>query len=436
MLVIISRKLTRTLILYTQRNLNLRQTVKQHLFSFQKDKGLDITYVNVINKFPKFLSNYSYDLLILHYSFLGGHRFFADEKLWLKKTKGIDSLNVKFKVAIPQDEFLYTDRLYFLFKKVNVDMILTTLYSDKDIKLFYERDKLYKPSIKKVLPGYLDESIINYCIKNEINFNDRKVDIGYRGRNLNYVCGEHGEQKYNLTIFFKSFFKDKNLKFDIENTDESNHLKNFVFTGEKWYDFLLSCKSVLGCEGGSSLYDKDGNITRKVKDFLKHNPKATFQDVKKKCFLKEDFLIENYALGPKNLEATASKTLQILVEGNYNNVLIPWRHYIPLKKDYSNIDVVIKSLSDTELCQKIINNAYKEIALNKDYTYSHFISLIKNNLPSEILNNQENLKINNILKIKVIVNNNLNLLKGELLLILKKIISVFIKPKVLKQIFY
>ena len=63
MLVIISRKLTRTLILYTQRNLNLRQTVKEHLFSFQKDKGLDITYVNVINKFPKFLSNYSYDLL-------------------------------------------------------------------------------------------------------------------------------------------------------------------------------------------------------------------------------------------------------------------------------------------------------------------------------------------------------------------------------------
>ena len=147
-------------------------------------------------------------------------------------------------------------------------------------------------------------------------------------------------------------------------------------------------------------------------------------------------LIENYALGPKNLEATASKILQILVEGNYNNVLIPWRHYIPLKKDYSNIDEVIKSLSDTELCQKIINNAYREIALNKNYRYSHFTSLIKNNLPSEILNNQENLKINFILKIKVIINNNLNLLKGEILLKLKKIISVFVKPKILKQIFY
>ena len=49
----------------------------------------------------------------------------------------------------------------------------------------------------------------------------------------------------------------------------------------------------------------------------------------KEMFFKRRF-DENYALGPKNLEATASKTLQILVEGNYN-VLKPWDITFPKK---------------------------------------------------------------------------------------------------------
>ena len=49
----------------------------------------------------------------------------------------------------------------------------------------------------------------------------------------------------NIILRFKSFLKEKNIKFDIENTDESNYIKN-LFYWENWYNFLLSCKSVLG----------------------------------------------------------------------------------------------------------------------------------------------------------------------------------------------
>ena len=88
----------------------------------------------------------------------------------------------------------------------------------------------------------------------------------------------------------------------------------------------MNCKYFLGCEGGSSLYDKNGQIYRDVENYLKRFPNTDFFEIKNLFFKQTDFNIKNFALGPRNLECILTKTVQVLVEGEYNGVLKPWKH--------------------------------------------------------------------------------------------------------------
>jgi hypothetical protein len=73
----------------------------------------------------------------------------------------------------------------------------------------------------------------------------------------------------------------------------------------------------------------------------------------------------------------------ILYEGEYSGILIPGRHYIPLKKDFSNIKEVIARLRDNDYLQQMANIAYEEIALNPEYSYRSFIQKIDKVIETE-----------------------------------------------------
>lgn len=40
------------------------------------------------------------------------------------------------------------------------------------------------------------------------------------------------------------------------------------------------------------------------------------------------------------------RTAQVLLEGYYNGIFEPWKHYIPIKKDCSNLDQVFAASAD------------------------------------------------------------------------------------------
>jgi hypothetical protein len=45
-------------------------------------------------------------------------------------------------------------------------------------------------------------------------------------------------------------------------------------------------------------------------------------------------------------EACMMRTAQVLLEGYYNGIFEPWKHYIPIKKDCSNLDQVFAASAD------------------------------------------------------------------------------------------
>ena len=77
-------------------------------------------------------------------------------------------------------------------------------------------------------------------------------------------------------------------------------------------------------------------------------------------------------IGPRNFEAAATKTCQILIEGDYGGVLKANVHYLPIKKDFSDFERILESLND-DLGQRIASKAYEDIALNPVYGYQYLV---------------------------------------------------------------
>ena len=59
-----------------------------------------------------------------------------------------------------------------------------------------------------------------------------------------------------------------------------------------------------------------------------------------------DWKIPYRTISPRNFEAAAFRVCQILYEGHYSGVMEPMRHYIPLRKDFSNFDEVVERFRD------------------------------------------------------------------------------------------
>ncbi len=377
------------LVLYSITERINRSTINEHLFSFKKfGENNDFHYVNIFDSIPNFLLHIKYDAIILHYTFLGWKRFQKESEPWYLKMKNLRYLQ-GIKIAIPQDEYDGTDRLCDVFKDGKIDIIYTCFTNDKDIEKAYPYSKTGVTKIKKVFTGYINQDIIQELAKILIPFDERPIDIGYRARKLPAYFGRHGQLKYELVNVFNDALSKSDLRTDIQNTNDNFVIENMqvIKLGFAWYDFLINCKAIIGCEGGSSLLDADGSINKKVKEFERANPNASFDEIETNCFPNQDYNISCFALSPRHFEAAMTKTLQILVEGNYSGVFLPWVHYVPLKRDFSNIEDVINVLNNPDLCKSIISNAYKDIVLSGLYSYQMFVSNIYSDIENSINGN-------------------------------------------------
>jgi hypothetical protein len=402
------------LILYQLLSRKDRGTIQEHLYSFKNyDNGNTYCYVNVEKSIPIYLNWINFDAVIFHYTFLGGQRFIDEEKPWNNLIRNAKLLK-GYKIAIPQDEYDHTDRLNKFFRETGINSVYTCFTNQADIDYAYP---YYKSGVKfffQVFTGYIDEIRNEKLALNALSYKNRPIDIGYRARKLPAYFGRHGQLKYELVDLFIRATESKDFVTDIKNTQENSKKTKDKFTklGNDWFDFLFTCKAIIGCEGGASLLDANGSIKNKVNAFEKLNPEADFDEIEKACFPEQDFNISCFALSPRHFEAVMTQTLQILVEGTYGNIFKPWIHYIPLKRDFSNLDEILATLKNPEKCQEIINNAYKDILLSRKYTYSSFVKDILNDIKSSVKtkDNNQNVFFNYVLISITNFRNNLLLL--------------------------
>jgi hypothetical protein len=146
-----------------------------------------------------------------------------------------------------------------------------------------------------------------------------------------------------------------------------------VLSGDNWYRFLLRCRTTLGVEGGASVLDRDGSICVRTRDWVREHPQATFEQVRDACFPGQDGLLSLFAIGPRHLEACATRTCQLLVEGQYQGVLRAGQDYLPIRRDFSNLREVLRAIGDDALVRRVAESAWQRVVASGRYTYAGFV---------------------------------------------------------------
>lgn len=370
------------IVLYALYEKTPRKTIIDSHFCFSRyDKNnhyyylniYDTTSVDVINRKKKLREDIS--AIIVHYTAVAMR---YDPEWWDRNEQRLTKLLKSFscdKIVIPQDEYHYTGVLQRFIKECGIKTIFTCSYPEDYDKL-YPKSLGYE-SIDTVFTGYVDEDTLDLIKHHDVPNKERGIDIGYRARRLPFFTGRHGQLKYELVRVFKEYFSnhDTGLKYDIENTDTGNSNEN-VFYGNDWIEWIMKCRTMLGCLGGGGLVDWDGTLIKRVNEYCGENPNATFEETEHSCFEGRDDWIHLFALSPRHFECAMAHTTQVLVEGNYADVFKPGIDYIEIKKDFSNIDDVVEKIKDKEYCEKIADNCYKNVIESGKYTYAIFVDKV------------------------------------------------------------
>jgi hypothetical protein len=166
------------------------------------------------------------------------------------------------------------------------------------------------------------------------------------------------------------------LTADISSGRGAGNETKDTLKGDDWYRFLLDCRFTIGVEGGASVLDWDGSINARTHAYLAAHPDASFEEVEAACFPGQDGNLGLMALSPRHLEACATRTCQVLVEGRYNGVLTPGLHYIPLSADLSNISDVLAQMKSEPERIRMVDAAYRDIVDSGDWTYRGFVAKV------------------------------------------------------------
>lgn len=311
-----------------------------------------------------FLRRVRFDLVIFSTLFLsqhwGGAKHFARVARRAQDVKQLDAV----KIALPQDEFYFPDLYSQFCNELRIDAIYSVA-PEETWPLIYRR-LAYAPRFYRVLTGYIDER--KFRARPTAG---RRIDIGYRtiGRPTPSY-GTFGYRKWAIAERFRDACRGRPLRADISTDDRDK------FVDDAWYDFLADCKYVLGVESGTSVVDHDGSVTSAIHAFLRDHPAASFEIVALACLNGIDGKVIIRALGPRHLEACLTGTCQILIEGEYNDILRPWAHYIPVKPDFSDIEQVLDIVERDDRREEIVANAWRDIVASGRYTFRSFVTYV------------------------------------------------------------
>ncbi len=225
-----------------------------------------------------------------------------------------------------------------------------------------------------MLTGYLDERTVERIDGIVATRRDRTVDIGYRTVPAKPYLGRHAALKAELSDVVGERAPERGLRVDVSKRAED------TFYGDDWYRFLASCRYTIGIEGGASILDRDGSVQACVDAHLERHPEATFEELEAACFPGRDGELSLFALSPRHLEACATRTVQILVEGSYSGVLEPDVHYLQLRRDLSNLDEVLDAVAGGD-AESIAERAHADIVASGHYTYRRLVEDVERELP-------------------------------------------------------
>jgi hypothetical protein len=349
------------LLLYHHPLVRNAPTILEHIDFLCQHSRFDFWKINTELGFPKRLNEVRFQAIVLHYSLFG-----LKPNLNRQFLEYLEKSQDTYKVAFFQDEHRFCKIRFDFINHYKLDCVFTLI----EPAFFKETYGKYTnvPKLVYCLPGYVTDPMMVASQKYYLADEKRTVDIGYRGRRLEYYMGKGAQEKYEIAIKFNEKANGLGLKLDIE-ADESRRIY-----GENWYRFIANCRGVLGVEAGVSIFDVEDVVYERYQRLIASNPRISFEQMSELLGFKEwEDRIYYRTISPRHFEAAAFRVCQILFEGEYSGIMKPMVHYIPLKKDFSNFDEVIRMFKDVTLRKEVIDNAYNDLIASELHTYKRFV---------------------------------------------------------------
>ncbi len=345
------------------------QTCKDHIEAFDVFSRHNIHIYSGLGDLPDDLGLERFDGIIIHYTLSARLDSYLSPlaRYRLRCFTG-------FKAMFIQDEYREINDTLEAIDYLGINLLLTCV-PECEIEKVYSPVRFPQLKSVNVLTGYVSHQLLD---KEVPPFAKRPLDIGYRGRVYPAWHGQLGREKWLIAEKFLRDVPLYNLGCDI-SVRERDRIYN-----DKWIDFLTRCKAVLAVESGAGIFDFTGQIARRVEAHAARQPEVSHEELQRLYFADEDGRIRLNQISPRCFEAVALRTLIIAYEGEYSGVLESWRHFVPLKKDHSNMEEVVAVLRDGERAELIIQAAFEEVARNEKYGYRGFMQLIDRELEAMV----------------------------------------------------
>jgi len=354
------------LVVYATLTHPLRSTVEDHLRAFER-AGHRCFYVNLmVHRVPRWMRRVEFDLIVYHTTFLSQRwvpRHFAKAR---RRAAALAPLDAP-RVALPQDEFLRPDDLEAFVREAGVDVVCSVAPPAAWPVIYpgLDRDRVM---LRQVLTGYLADDTVARIERIVAGAGERPVDVGYRSAPARPWLGRHGRLKTAIADAVAEAAPRHGLRVDVSTAPEDQ------IVGDGWFEFLAASKATIGVEGGASLCDRDGSIKERTEAYLARHPGAGFDAVEAAVFPGRDGELPLSVLSPRHLEACATRTCQILVEGEYNGILRPGEHYVPLRPDLSNLDASLEAAADPGVRGPMVEAAYRDVVASRAWTYDRLVA--------------------------------------------------------------
>lgn len=365
------------LLLFTRFDPNSPQSISAQISTLMKRSAFHIDSMNLyfslsrlLFRHPNFIDLSKYSGVILHNTLCYDRKLLWRFVEWPAFRRSGLPL-----VVMRQDENIQVNDFIRFLSELDVKLLLTTV-GEKEADTVYPRQKLPNLAFMHTLTGYFSDELRRVSTP---PFKDRNMDVSYRAAINPPWFGKLTLDKVSIGVEMEKICRRLGLKTDISSRYEDR------INGESWFHFLGSSRIVLGTESGASVFDFDGSLEETCKAYMKRNPGISPHQVWEQFVRAHENNVRYGQLGPRHLEAIALGCGQILLEGNYSGILIPDRHYIPLRPDYSNADEALEKATTPSIIGRLIACAREEIGMNDALHYRSFVAAFDDNISRYII---------------------------------------------------
>jgi glycosyltransferase involved in cell wall biosynthesis len=347
-------------------------TIPEYVAAWQQASRFNIAVLNLWPNsgsaltLPASVDLDDFDGVILHptVSYFPANLFNLDARL----TRAFDRY-CGLKVLVKQDEHVQSAKWVEFIATKRFDVLVTCL-SPAEVRKVYPADVVGDIAIMHALTGYVPAHFREISSR---SLSERGIDIGYRGSIQPLHVGRLGFEKREVGYAVARATAGSDLRVDISSRWEDR------ITGPAWLDFLASSRIVLGTESGSCLFDFDGSVDRWCQDYTVRNAHldSTCEGFYRTAH--DEFLhgyegnVDYATVSPRHFEAAATRSLQLLYEGRYAGIFEPYRHFLPLKRDLSNLGELLELARDERRTKEITDAAFDEVIMNERFTYKTFV---------------------------------------------------------------